>query len=199
MMATKKKTFNANLDELLSGIDLPSDEEIKSETKSKKLAEVAKSTHKKRGEKWKNNLSNANSQKKDNVDFKKKCEVSAREKVSKKSWIENNKKSREKLYSDKEIIEKRNKSIREANDKPEVRERKRKATQKAQGVIVEVMEPNGLIRSFPSAGEASRYYKWPTLSTLPKESFPLDGSWKEWVGQNKRNAKRDGYKTRRKL
>lgn len=44
MMATKKKTFNADLDDLLAGIDLPSDEELKRETTGLKISENNKRT-----------------------------------------------------------------------------------------------------------------------------------------------------------
>ena len=194
---SKKKSFNTELDDLLSNLDLPTDEEVQEETVKLKLKEAAKLTHSKRSSAWREALSNANSKKKDNKEFIETCKVAAQEKVSKKSWLENNKKQREALYKNTELQEKRQRNLIEANLKPEVRERKRKATQKAQGVQVEVMEPSGSIKKFPSAGEASRHYQWPTLSALPKESFPEDGSWKEWVGKNKRNSKRDGFKTRR--
>lgn len=39
MMTTKKKSFNADLDDLLADLDLPSNDELKQETKGKKITE----------------------------------------------------------------------------------------------------------------------------------------------------------------
>jgi hypothetical protein len=53
MIATKKKSFNAGLDDLLEGLDLPSNDELMQETKGKKITESKLSiTPKKAEEIW---------------------------------------------------------------------------------------------------------------------------------------------------
>jgi predicted transcriptional regulator len=83
MMATKKKkSFNAELDDLLDGLDLPSEEEVKEDTRREKLSRHHIGKHK--DEQTKKNMA-----------------VAARKKSQDPSWITANKAAQERLKKDK--------------------------------------------------------------------------------------------------
>ena len=117
MMATKKKSFNADLDDLLAGLDLPTEEELREDTRREKL-----SRH------------HIGKQKDENT--KKNMVLSAKKKAQDPKWIEANRAAHAALKKDKKKKEEISRKLSEKGKGRVVSQesiKKAKETRKANG------------------------------------------------------------------
>jgi hypothetical protein len=130
-MAKKQKSFDAELDALLAGVELPSDEEVNWETKYKNrstnpnwIKSVKQQANKRvNDKKWREENANRNKNQVNDPAYQKALKEGIDKRSNNKEWRANVTDGAKKRAKDKNIIEKIGKASKERFNNPEWREK----------------------------------------------------------------------------
>jgi hypothetical protein len=181
----RSKKIMDDLDKLLDGVELPSNEELKRETISAKTKKLHEDPN------WKKKWARKNLAKKYPASWKQNQKAGILKKRQDPAWIENQRLGLLKRSQNTDWKQKIGEANRRKAQDPEWRKANHEAITENRGQPCAVKPPNKPWKHFRSVMEAVRYYDWGNLGTHPDNTFPYDGSVKNWRGA------RSGWQTKR--